>query len=152
MTRSRVTSRQKRIVRERAKYLCEYCRSPMGFATHAFSIEHIVPVYKGGRAELDNLALACQGCNNFKYVKTEAHDPVSKKLVPLFHPRRHKWQDHFVWNHDSTKILGLTPTGRATIKALKLNRKRLMSLRTVLYAAGKHPPREDPHRIVGDQG
>jgi hypothetical protein len=40
-------------------------------------------------------------------------------------------------------IVGLTPTGRATIEALKLNREPLVNLRRLLYAAGEHPPLED---------
>jgi 5-methylcytosine-specific restriction endonuclease McrA len=49
---------------ERAQGTCEYCRSQARFATQAFSIEHIKPQSKGGETSLDNLALACQGCNN----------------------------------------------------------------------------------------
>ncbi len=37
-------------------------------------------------------------------------------------------------------MIGLTPTGRATIEALHLNRPALQSLREVLYTVGKHPP------------
>ncbi len=142
MTRRRVTSRQKRIVRERAGLQCEYCRSQMRFATHDFSIDHIIPVHEGGETKLDNLALACQGCNNSKYTKTDAIDPLTTKRALLFHPRRHKWSDHFVWSHDSTRIVGRTPTGRATVEVLQLNRENLVSFRSVLYAAGKHPPPE----------
>lgn len=142
MTRRRVTSRQKRIVRERAGGLCEYCRSQISFSTHDFSVEHIVPLHRGGESTLDNLALACQGCNNCKYTKTTAPDPVTDKLTPLFHPRRDKWTDHFVWSDDSTRIVGRTPTGRATVEALQLNRESLLNFRNILYAAGKHPPPE----------
>jgi len=142
MTKSRITHRQRRIVRERARGQCEYCRSQMIFSTHDFSIDHIVPIQKGGGSTLDNLALACQGCNNFKFTKTEAPDPISEIQVPLFHPRRANWHDHFVWNHDFTRILGRTPTGRVTIEVLRLNRENLVSFRSVLYAAGKHPPPE----------
>ncbi len=146
MTRRRVTNRQKQIVRERARGLCEYCRSQMRFSTHDFSVEHIVPVARGGSSTLGNLALACQGCNNCKYTRIEAADPLSDRLVPLFHPRRHRWRDHFVWGHDSTRILGRTPTGRATIVALQLNRECLVNFRAVLYQAGKHPPLETKER------
>lgn len=114
----------------------------MRFSTHDFSIEHIVPKQKGGESTLDNLALACRGCNNFKFIKTEAPDHVSEVLVSLFHPRRDLWHDHFVWNNDFTRILGRTPTGRVTIEVLRLNRESLVNIRSVLYAAGKHPPPE----------
>ena len=89
-----------------------------------------------------NLALACQGCNNHKYTKTEASDPVSGAMAPLFHPRRQRWRDHFTWDNTYTVIIGLTPTGRATVETLQLNRAGLVNLRRVLYAMGEHPPEE----------
>jgi hypothetical protein len=88
------------------------------------------------------LALACQGCNNHKYVKTEGYDPVRGELVPLYHPRRHDWSDHFRWSDDFTLMLGVTPIGRATIETLQLNRIGLVNLRQVLYALGEHLPSE----------
>lgn len=96
--------------------------------------------WAGGDATADNLALACQGCNNFKYNKTTARDPVSGQVVPLFHPRRDHWYEHFVWNHDCTLIIGLTPIGRATITALHMNREGVINLRRLLLLTGKHPP------------
>jgi len=105
-----------------------------------FSIEHILPGSKRGPTDLDNLALACQGCNNHKYNKTHAPDPVTGDRVPLYHPRQQRWHDHFSWNHDYTLVVGLTPTGRATAAALQLNRPGLVNLRRILYAASEHPP------------
>ena len=52
-------------------------------------------VHRWTAQALDNLALACQGCNNFKFIKTEAVDPLTRKHVALFHPRRERWSDHF---------------------------------------------------------
>lgn len=142
MTPQRVTHRQKQLVRDRAGGVCEYCRSQMRFATHDFSVEHIIPVARGGDSKLDNLALACQGCNNCKYTKISATDPITEKHVPLFHPRRDRWSQHFAWSDDATRIVGLTPTGRATVDVLQLNRSSLVNFRGILYAAGKHPPPE----------
>jgi hypothetical protein len=107
-----------------------------------FSVEHIIPRQAGGETMLDNLALACQGCNGHKYVKIEGVDPISGELVSLFHPRRQCWRDHFAWNADFTLIIGLTPTGRATVETLQLNREGLVNLRRVLCAMGEHPPSE----------
>ncbi|MBU2609426.1 MAG: HNH endonuclease [Chloroflexi bacterium] len=142
MPEKRVTAEQKQAVLERARGCCEYCKSQARFATQPFSTEHIIPRNLGGETALDNLALACQGCNNHKYTKTEAHDPVSDKVVPLYHPRQQQWHDHFAWNDDFILVIGLTPIGRATIKALQLNREELVNLRRVLYAIGAHPPVE----------
>jgi hypothetical protein len=61
-------------------------------------------------------------------------------LVPLFHPRNQPWSDHFSWNDDFTIIIGITPTGRATVETLSLNREGLVNLRRILYQAGEHPP------------
>jgi hypothetical protein len=140
MPEDRVTADLRQRIFERAQGCCEYCRSQARFAMQAFAVEHIVPRVLGGQTVWENLALSCQGCNNHKYNKTEGRDSISGQLQPLFHPRRQPWQDHFTWNHDFTIILGLTPTGRATVEALQLNREGLINLRRVLYGAGEHPP------------
>lgn len=140
MSRVRVTAEQKRLVIERAQGVCEYCRSQAKFATTPFSIEHIVPRSAGGPTSLDNLALSCQGCNGFKYTKQSAIDPLSMQQVALFHPRQQTWYAHFTWSSDFCEIIGLTPTGRATLLALKLNRTELVNLRRILYQANLHPP------------
>jgi hypothetical protein len=108
----------------------------------SFSIEHVVPLARGGPSTEDNLALSCQGCNNRKYTRTTGVDPVSGAVVVLFHPRSERWREHFAWNDDATLIVGLTPSGRATVEALQLNRDGLVTLRRLLYVAGQHPPPE----------
>jgi len=136
----RINKRLRRIVTERAKGCCEYCRSQELFATEAFSVEHITPLQAGGLTALDNLALACQGCNGHKYAKTTGYDLVTQQEAPLYHPRQHRWLDHFVWNEDFTMLVGITPIGRATIEQLHLNRPGVMNLRRLLRSVEKHPP------------
>jgi len=99
-----------------------------------------LPLSKSGKNTLDNLALSCQGCNNHKYNKVDAVDSVSGNTVPLFNPRKQDWLEHFAWNEDFSLIIGITAAGRATVEALKLNRKNLVNLRKVLYEVGEHPP------------
>jgi hypothetical protein len=36
-------------------------------------------------------------------------------------------------------VEGITPTGRATVELLKLNRKGVVNLRKALFAYGVHP-------------
>ena len=91
---------------------------------------------------LDNLALACQGCNNHKYNKTEGRDPITGDIVPLYHPRKQRWSEHFAWSDDFTLVIGLTPTGRTTVETLQLNREGVVNLCRLLYAMGEHPPAE----------
>jgi hypothetical protein len=50
-----------------------------------------------------------------------------------------RWGDHFGWSADGLRVVGLTPTGRATIKQLKLNRSGLVALREMLVLADLHP-------------
>jgi hypothetical protein len=132
-------SELRRAVEQRAKGRCEYCQSPARYSTQTFSLEHIIPRSQGGDTSLDNLALACQGCNNHKYNKTKSSDPVTNRLVDLFHPRTQRWQEHFSWDARFERIIGLTATGRAMVDALQLNRPELVNLRRLLYAAGEHP-------------
>jgi 5-methylcytosine-specific restriction endonuclease McrA len=140
MPKPRITTRQRATVVARACACCEYCRSQEQYAPDPFSVEHIVPVAQGGTNALTNLAYSCQGCNGRKYVSTEAIDPATGTIVPLYHPRQHRWDDHFAWNPDCSPIIGLTLTGRATVDKLQLNRIGLVNLRRVLYRFEAHPP------------
>jgi hypothetical protein len=137
-----VPAELRRFVEQRAKGCCEYCHSQEKYSAQSFSIEHIIPRQIGGETIAENLALSCQGCNNHKATKTEATDPASGMIVPLFHPRQHQWSEHFNWSADYTLVLGLTPIGRATIEAIKLNRLGVVNLRRVLYKVGEHPMEE----------
>jgi hypothetical protein len=152
MTERRVTAEEKRNVVRRAGGCCEYCRSQQRFGTEPFSAEHIEPRSEGGKTVLENLALSCQGCNNHKFTKAESHDPVTGEAVPLYHPRKQRWEDHFAWSVDFTEVVGLTPIGRATVVALHLNREGLVNLRRVLYAVGEHPPPESPGETPQEVG
>ena len=101
-----------------------------------------IPRSQGGATSLDNLALACQGCNNHKYNKTQSDNPVTNQPAELFHPRQQLWQDHFTWDERFELVIGLTAIGRATVETLQLNRPELLNLRKLLYAAGQHPQPE----------
>jgi hypothetical protein len=107
-----------------------------------FAVDHVIPRSRGGATEAANLALACSGCNAHKYNKTHGLDSLSNELVSLFHPRQERWRDHFVWNADFTLIVGTTPTGRATVETLCMNRDGSVNLRRLLHLTGAHPPEE----------
>jgi hypothetical protein len=130
----------RKLVFDRAKGMCEYCRSQAKFAIDPLVMDHLNPVSKGGKTAAENLALACQTCNNCKYTKTAAIDPATNQIVPLFNPRHMDWNEHFTWNEDATEMLGITPTGRATITLLQTNRNGVMNIRRVLAIMGDHPP------------
>lgn len=143
MPRAHVTVQERQFIAERARGRCEYCRSPVDFATQSFSVEHISPISRGGETSMNNLALACPGCNGHKYTKIEAPDPADGAIFPLYNPRTQSWRDHFNWSEDFTRIIGLTPTGRATVRALQMNRPGIMNMRRVLFVSGLHPPKDN---------
>jgi HNH endonuclease len=129
-----------RVVFERAKGYCEYCQMPAAFSSSSFNFEHIIPLVKNGLTTLLNLAYSCGGCNAHKKDKTEALDPLTRQLMPLFNPRTDTWSDHFQWSDDDLQIIGITPTGRATVQLLKVNRDGNINLRRLLIMAELHPP------------
>jgi hypothetical protein len=131
-------------VRQRAKYLCEYCHTSEQWQYVPFTVDHIIPLAQGGADTLDNLALACFHRNRRKSDKVTAPDPVSGETVPLFNPRQHFWPEHFIWSVDGLLIVGLTPIGRATIDLLTFNRERIIHIRAADVLVGRHPPSEDP--------
>lgn len=142
---TRVTSEQRKEVANRARGYCEYCYSledysPDGFSGLGFAQLHILPRSLGGETSLNNLAFSCQRCNNHKYIRVAAYDLMSGETVRLFNPRQDSWVEHFVWSEDFLYVIGLTPTGRATIEALQLNRQNVVNLRRALLVLGEHPP------------
>lgn len=140
MSKPYIRASLRQAVFDRAQGCCEYCRSQARYGLETFSVEHVLPLAHGGKTEGENLALACQGCNNHKYTKTASLDPVSGALSPLFNPREQNWDEHFSWSKDFSRIVGLTDTGRATVLALRLNRSGVVNLRHALYRLGEHPP------------
>ena len=130
----------RQFVAERAGNFCEYCRCSFDFSSSPYAVEHIYPRVSGGTDERENLAWACQGCNGHKLAATEAGDPLTGAQAALCHPRFDQWSEHFQWSIDGLVLLGLTPTGRATIERLQLNRSRVINLRRVLQAFGMPPP------------
>lgn len=139
MSDRHVSAELRRLVIERAANQCEYCRARAEFSADTFTIDHITPRSLGGLTTADNLAPSCYSCNQHKASRTDAYEAGAAASAPLFHPRRQNWDEHFSWNVDFTLLVGLTPTGRATIEALQLNRLGLVNLRRVLYAVGEHP-------------
>ncbi|MEM7372962.1 MAG: HNH endonuclease signature motif containing protein [Bacteroidota bacterium] len=140
MSRKRIPQEDKTQVLQRADGRCEYCKSLRKYSPQPFTIDHILPVALRGSDELDNLALACGGCNGHKSNKTSALDPITGRETALFHPRTESWTDHFEWDAEFVQMIGLTPIGRATVRALKLNRPSLINLRKITKLTGEHPP------------
>jgi hypothetical protein len=93
----------------------------------AFHVEHIVSRQHGGTDDPGGLALACDRCNAYKGPNFTSIDPDTGTVVALFSPRANVWSEHFVVRDGY--ILGLTPTGRATVRLLNMNAARRVELR-----------------------
>jgi hypothetical protein len=65
---------------QRDGFICTYC------GRHAQSVDHIIPLSKGGTNDPDNLTAACNTCNSSKrdnfYVQQITHH-VSSSFSPL---------------------------------------------------------------------
>jgi hypothetical protein len=126
------------LVWERAGGTCEYCRLPSHLHPLPFQIDHIIAEKHHGPTEASNLALSCYWCNVYKGPNIAGIDPETRQIVPLFNPRTDNWEEHFRW--DGPLLLGLTPSGRATVDVLDLNHPVRVALREMLIAESVFPP------------
>ena len=71
-------------VAERANHRCEYCHAPEVVFNFPFEVEHIIPIAKQGKTDLDNLALACRSCNLRKSDRISGYLPDSNVEISFF--------------------------------------------------------------------
>ena len=107
-------------IRQRAGCRCEYCHFPEAVAELRFQVDHVVAEKHGGLTSPDNLSWACFRCNSHKGPHLAGLDERTGSIVRMFHPRQDVWAEHFRWA--GPKLMGKTPTGRATIAVLCINR------------------------------
>lgn len=117
-------------VARRAQYRCEYCHTQEAIVGMPLEIEHILPHIAGGNSDEANLCLACPRCNLHKGSNLTGLDPETGALVALFRPRRDVWEAHFALR--DALIVGLTPTGRTTVRVLTMNAADRVQLRREL--------------------
>jgi hypothetical protein len=104
----------------------------------AFEIDHVVAKKHGGATRLHNLCRSCFSCNSSKASNIAGRDKRTRKLVPLFNPRRHSWSRHFRWQ--GAILIGRTAIGRVTIAVLNMNDPLRVELRRALIDEGRFPP------------
>lgn len=116
------TVRQK--VRQRAKFLCEYCEVSETDSGGELTVDHFKPQSQNGGGEENNLVYCCFRCNTYKsdYWHGEPNQ------IRLFNPRTDKRDEHF-WLSESGVLFALTEMGKFTIELLRLNRKPLITKR-----------------------
>lgn len=119
-------------VEHRAAERCEYCRMHQSLQGATFHLEHIIP---------RSLAWACPSCNLHKSDRIEVSAPDIGEMTRLFNPRTDNWQDSFRW--EGYHITGLTPVGRVTVAALRLNHDRRIKIRQAEELFDLFPPKDD---------
>lgn len=124
-------------VRGRAARRCEYCLLPADCSEAPFQIDHIIARKHHGTDDTSNLALACYYCNNYKGPNIAGIDPLSGRLVRLFHPRLDDWKSHFQWAEST--LVGRTPVGRTTIDVLWINHPVMIEIRQWLISERRLP-------------
>lgn len=127
----------RRRVVERAASKCEYCLRPQWFSVLNHHVDHIVAVKHGGETNEDNLCLCCAHCNRHKGSDLTSIDPLTGQITILFHPRRHRWSEHFRLRDG--EIEGITPEGRTTVRILRFNDPDQVEARVQLMASGRYP-------------
>jgi hypothetical protein len=151
MPRDYVPVEVERRVRQAARHRCGYCLSPQRLVMARLEIEHIIPVSQGDDSSESNLWLSCPLCNRFKADWNSASDPDTE--VPLFNPRTQQWSVLFRWSEDGIRVIGLTPTGRATVALLYLaDDPDALIVRAHWVLARWHPPTDDEPRHAPESG
>lgn len=125
-----------------AKGCCEYCQTQRMIVMY-LEVDHIVPLRAGGKTVLENLCLTCRVCNSFKQGFQSGIDAETGEESTLYNPRTQVWAEHFRWDENKTRLIGLTSTGRATINRLKINSDEAIQTRETWVLAGWHPPKDE---------
>ncbi len=126
-------------VAERDGDRCAYCQTSEANSGIPLSIDHVLPVAKGGQTTLDNICLACRTCNEAKGKRIGGVDPLSGQDCPLFNPIKEPWDQHFAWSAEGIDVEGKTAVGRATVEALRINNP-IRAARRRWVLSGWHPP------------
>ncbi|NET47888.1 MAG: HNH endonuclease [Merismopedia sp. SIO2A8] len=125
-------------VAQRANHRCEYCKAPEVVFNFPFEVEHVVPICLNGSNDVSNLALACRSCNLRKGMLTRGKLRTGKE-VRFFHPRKDQWNAHFQVNVDLAHVQGITPIGKVTVDALKMNTTAQVKARKLWVQLGLFP-------------
>lgn len=63
----RITMEQRLQLYEEANYTCKYCGKQ--FERKHLTLDHVIPVSRGGLNHVSNVVVACRSCNSSKYRK-----------------------------------------------------------------------------------
>ncbi|MDY6992470.1 MAG: HNH endonuclease [Pseudomonadota bacterium] len=91
----RVPSVSRREILRRDKHTCQYCG-----ATKQLTLDHVIPLSKGGKHTWNNVVTACERCNNRKSDRTPQQAGMILRIPPKtpMHPvvafAEQFWREH----------------------------------------------------------
>jgi HNH endonuclease len=136
MSKTYIPASLRRLVVERAQNCCKYCLIPQEIVLAKHQVDHVIAEKHGGGTVAENLALSCTLCNQAKGSDIASIDPATVDIERLYHPRLHRWSEHFQIVEGSGMIEPLTGIGRSTLCLLQMNRVEYLAARLILSQAG----------------
>jgi hypothetical protein len=134
---SYVSAALRRLVAERAAYLCEYCLLHEEDTFFGCEVDHIISEKHGGATVAENLAYACAFCNRAKGSDVGSIVWRTGTFSRFFHPRIDRWADHFAL--DGVMIRPLSAIGEVTVRILDFNNPDRLLERRAVHALGRYP-------------
>lgn len=132
-----ISRADRKLVKTRADFRCEYCRILEYLSSFDYHVDHIISIQHGGPNTLNNLAFGCSPCNWKKGPNISTILELDGPLIPLFNPRTQHWFDHF--ESKDGFLISQTLIGEATIKLLDLNAPNKIEERFEMTLAGFYP-------------
>lgn len=77
-TRRTRTTDQRRLLHREQLGKCWYCTKTIPF--HLSTVDHVLPLSKGGRNRMNNLVMACPTCNSAKANKRPEEGKTQRRL------------------------------------------------------------------------
>lgn len=132
---SYVSAALRRLVAERAAYLCEYCLLHEEDTFFGCEVDHIISEKHGAPTVAENLTYACAFCNRAK--GSDIGSIVWCSGVFIFNPRTDQWGEH--WTLNGVTIVLRSNIGEVTARILDFNHPDRVLERQTVQALGKYP-------------
>lgn len=132
-----IPEKLRKLVRQRANYICEYCLLHEYNSYSTFQIDHIISLKHRGKTIAENLAYSCLVCNRNKGSDIGSILFPNREFVRFFNPRVDIWSEHFKLS--DAKILSLTSIAKATEKILEFNNIVRINERKLLIQGDQYP-------------
>lgn len=127
--RAEFSEEERKRILARTKYRCASCGEKLDIVRH--TVEHVIPLSRGGKNEEDNLIALCYRCNKAKgnlfyfpgdyYIWAEVEMP---SLITKLHEYAEDWVKQYIKNFDLKKYPLLSPISTIVASPKQMNTKR----------------------------